>query len=64
MKTTAMTFAILFATILSANANPTATHRNAKMHQQQNQFTHTKHHHPNAKNTYPITGSDVMRGRF
>ena len=64
MKTTVITFAILFATILSANANASAKHPTAKAHQQQNQFNHTGHRNTKVKSANPTVSCDVMRGRF
>ena len=68
MKTAAITLAVLFATILAANANPSAIHlahkENAGIHQQQSQFSNPGNHNAKSKTTHPIATCDTMRGRF
>ena len=72
MKTTAITFALLFATILCANANPSSSaikgssmvhKRNIKSHSTKEECPIGTHETKMSKASHTTT-SDSMRGRF
>jgi hypothetical protein len=68
MKTAAITFAILAATILNANAT-TALKSDYVMHKKSAKMQHTgisqvQHHTPKAKKSTNIVRDDVMWNRF